>query len=144
MKTKTLKRNLLMSSDHSPTQPIGLRIRENELAQITNRPDPFLGGQMLQLCSQESIFLQILASGISALSYLSDSGRSQLLRGKMALETKAYEEEKESCSFHISLFQSVRCQQEALATYSCLQPEGLYPENTRAKRSRGKSGDCSH
>lgn len=73
-----------MSSDHSPTQPIGLRIRENELTQITNRPNPFSGGQMLQLCSQESIFLQILASGISALSYLSDSGRSQLLRGKMA------------------------------------------------------------
>lgn len=39
MKTETLKKNLLMKTDHSPTQ-IGLRIK-NKLAQITNSTGPF-------------------------------------------------------------------------------------------------------
>lgn len=41
-KTKTLKRNLLMSNDHSQTQ-ISLEIKGNELAQITNSSGPLSG-----------------------------------------------------------------------------------------------------
>ena len=73
-----------MSNDHSPIQ-IGLRIKGNDLAHVTIVQVHFQGGQILRLCGQKSIFLQILASAASDLSCLSYSDRFQLHRGKMAM-----------------------------------------------------------